>query len=714
MDNPSACGHGAAMAGMVTEILPPLREELILHPAPTAADGSPCWILSDPTRNHFFHINWLAFEILSRWHGASVTQIVQRIIEETPLTVRAEDVADVVKFLAHNHLLRSEHPAQSHHLAQIVQAQKGRWLHWLLHHYLFFRIPLTQPDFFLSRTLHWMDFFFSAAFSWFLFGVGVLALFLLLRQWDIFQATLLTHIVMTDFESYLITLIGVKGIHELGHAYTAKRYGCRIPTMGVAFLVLLPMLYTDTTEAWKLPYKKQRLAIALGGLKAEGALAVLSLLAWNLLPLGMAKEMAFWIATTSLSTTLAINLSPFMRFDGYFVFSDWLDLPNLHERSFQMGRWWLREFLFGLDVSPPELASSSRHLFFILFAFSTWLYRLLLFLGISLLVYHFFIKVVGIVLFLVEIGWFIVLPIWREVQMWPTLRPLARTPWRLPMIFIFLLMCVLVPWSHHVTAWALVQGEEMVRFYVSEDVSLEQMPVPQRGRVRQGEVLFVLQSPDIKRQQQLARLRMGSSAWEISAGGLNIESARRARMAQEEREHSVSTLTGLQATAARLILTAPFAGEMVDIPTDLAVGSWLRMGMHLGTLVDRTHLAVEAYLNEESIKRIHLGARGRFIPEIPEYSSLDVYLQQMDVSGVSQLDEPLLSSLTGGPIAVKMQKDLPVPEAALFRVRLQADAVSDWSPLRLRGTLHLEADPQSLLERWTQTVLMVLVREWEM
>ncbi|MEO5330481.1 MAG: HlyD family efflux transporter periplasmic adaptor subunit [Magnetococcus sp. YQC-5] len=707
-------GHDQAMAGMAPPPLPQLREELLLHPAPPDQDGSPAWTLADPTRNRFYRINWMAFEILARWPEGSIPQIVQRIEQETTLAISHDEVFEVAQFLASNHLLRPVHPEESRKLAQFAMTQKGHWLRWLLHHYLFFRIPLAQPDRFLNKTLPWVAPLFSKTFAWFIMGAGVMACFLLLRQWDSFQATLMTHLEMAGLLSYGITLMGVKSVHELGHAYTAKRYGCRVPTMGVAFLVLLPMLYTDTTEAWKLPHKKQRLAIVLGGIATEGALAVLALLAWNLLPPGTTKEMAFWMATTSLSTTLAINLSPFMRFDGYFVLSDWLDQPNLHERAFQMGRWRLREALFGLHAPPPESVSPALHRFLILFALGTWLYRLILFLGIAVLVYHFFIKLVGILLFMVEIGWFIALPIWREIKLWPGLRLSAHFPWRLPLLLIGFLVVLLAPWSSTVTAPALLQGEEMIHLYVPEAARLERMPVSRQGSIQQGEVLFVLNSPDLKRQQKLAMLRMSHSEWEMASAGLDTGWARRARIAHDERERTATTLAGLKATEAHLILTAPFAGEIMDVPPDLAEGVWLGTGAHLATLVNRTRLTVDAYLNEEALGRVQPGARGRFIPEVAEYPHLKVYLKQTDAFVVAELGEPLLASIHGGPIAVLNQQGVIVPEAALFRVRLQAETIPGWSPLRLRGTIHVEAKPQSLLERWSKTALMVLVREWEM
>src|SRR5690606_2711789 len=103
---------------------------------------------------------------------------------------------------------------------------------------------------------------------------------------------------------------------------------------------------------------------------------------------------------------------------GYFLLADFLQLPNLHARAFALARWHLREALFNLGESPPEQLSKRMQSGLILFAWATWIYRLFLFIGIALLVYHFFIKAMGIFLFAVEIAWFVLVPVWRETKEW--------------------------------------------------------------------------------------------------------------------------------------------------------------------------------------------------------------------------------------------------------------------------------------------------------
>ena len=105
---------------------------------------------------------------------------------------------------------------------------------------------------------------------------------------------------------------------------------------------------------------------------SELGLAAIATLAWCVLPDGSLRSGLFLLATSSWIITLGINASPFMRFDGYFLLSDWLDMANLHGRSFALARWWLRECLFGLGVPAPETFRPGRQRFLIVFAVATW------------------------------------------------------------------------------------------------------------------------------------------------------------------------------------------------------------------------------------------------------------------------------------------------------------------------------------------------------
>ena len=220
--------------------LPPLREELALLPGPALPDGQPSWTLHVPVRHLFFQIDWPSFEILRRWPLGDAQAIAADVTGETTLAVGAEDIATLLEFLRQNQLLQVA-PGQSGQLAASLAQRRGGRARRLLHNYLFFRIPLVRPDRWLGRWAGRLDFLYSRTFLRLTVIAGVMGLLSVYRSWESFSATLVDLMSWQGMLAYGLTLVSVKILHELGHGFTAKRYGCRVPTMGVAFMVLWPV-----------------------------------------------------------------------------------------------------------------------------------------------------------------------------------------------------------------------------------------------------------------------------------------------------------------------------------------------------------------------------------------------------------------------------------------------------------------------------------------
>jgi len=170
----------------------------------------------------------------------------------------------------------------------------------------------------------------------FIFIIGLIGLFFTARQWDQFTTTFMHFFTLEGFIFYAITLTLIKALHELGHAYTARHFGVRVPIIGVAFLVMFPILYTDTTDAWRLTDKRKRLLIDSGGIIVELSIAAISLFLWSFLPDGPARSAAFFAATTSWVLSLMVNLNPCMRFDGYYLLGDLFGIQNMQARGFEL------------------------------------------------------------------------------------------------------------------------------------------------------------------------------------------------------------------------------------------------------------------------------------------------------------------------------------------------------------------------------------------
>src|SRR5690348_17245631 len=300
-----------AVAPKRLTFLPDLREEIALHPGPAALDGSPTWTLHDPARNQFYRVGWREFEILSRWDAGDMARLIERVQRETTLDVEAEDVQEVAQFLAAHSLIADRSPEGTRQLIARSKRYKQHWAMWLFKNYLFLRLPLLRPDQWLDRLYPRIAWVYGATFRRAVIAAALLAIYLVARRWDAFRDTFSYLFSIEGAVYFALALTAMKVVHELGHAFTAKRYGCRVPSMGVAFIVMWPVLYTDVTESWKLASRRQRLAVGLAGVTAEMVCAVFATLLWSFLPDGPLRSAAFIIATSTWIATLLLNLSPF-------------------------------------------------------------------------------------------------------------------------------------------------------------------------------------------------------------------------------------------------------------------------------------------------------------------------------------------------------------------------------------------------------------------
>lgn len=696
-------------------MLPALRQELALYPGPAADNGAPTWSLHDPVRNLFFRIDWLTFELLARWHLGDPRAIQAAVARETPIQPEEADVLGVAHFLADNELAQRHDGAGSAWYRQQQAARRASPGAWLLHHYLFFRVPLWRPDAWLKRASPWVRPFFSRGFrllTLLALGIGLVEIS---RQWDGFVATLVDLVSWQGLVGYALTLVGVKFLHELGHAFTAKRYGCKVPAMGVAFLVLFPLAYTDVNEVWKLRDRRQRLAVGAAGILTELTLAAWATLAWAMLPDGLPRGAAFLLATTTWVSTVVINASPFMRFDGYFLLMDWLDMPNLHQRAFALGRWRLREWLFRLGEPVPEYLPPRRQRGVLLLAYVTWLYRLVVFGGIAALVYYVFPKPLGPFLAVVELGWFILLPVWRELKVWGAHLPrIVKSPraWLSLGLLGLILGVAVIPWDARIRSQGLLRPAEHFPLVAPGAAIVQSLPISHGQHVAAGQPLIELVAPDLGFQRQAAAARAASLQWQAAAAGVDASLRGQQGVIQAARGKVGAELAGIREEQARYTPTAPFAGRLYLSHPDLHPGAWVGKNEALGVLADTRRWLVETYLSEADLHRLRVGDRGRFYAETPDRAELPLRVARIDRDATRVLPEGILASTHGGALLVRETSHLLVPETALYRVTLTLEA--DYAPGRpqiLRGIVLLSGTPKSYLEETGRAARALFVRE---
>lgn len=693
--------------------LPALREDLRIAPAAPNRDGSPAWTLHDAAANRFFRIGFLEFAFLSRWRaGGDPAALLAQVRRETPLAAEPAQLAALDAFLRSQQLVRADGADDIARLVKAAAAARTSPAAWLLHHYLFFRVPLVHPQRFLARTLPAVGWVYSRGFAIATVVAALLGLMLAARQWDTFTHSLGASFGLDGLLGWIGALLVAKTLHELGHAYTATREGLRVSQMGIAFVVLWPMPYTDTGEAWKLADRGRRFRVAAAGIAAEFALAAWATLAWSLTSDGDLKSALFFLATTSWLLTLAVNASPFMRFDGYFLLSDALDLPNLHERSGALARAWLRRLLLGWDEPDPEVMSPRLRRGLVAFALVTWLVRLTVFVAIALAVYHFFFKLLGIVLFVVEIAWFIGRPVLQEMRVWRARRGETRMSRRIGAVLVLLVAGVALawPWRLPVRAEGWLHAERQQLVYSPLPARVAQVREP--GPVRAGELLALLDAPDV-------RGRAAQSAATVDALARSLDQTigradgheRRATIA-EQLAQAVAEHDAQRAELKRLELRAAFDGVLGDRDPQVQPGAWVNASQPIAMLHAPDSWVVDALIDQHAIDRLREGATARFHRRGRWEPPLAAQVVAIDGSRAQSLPHPMLAAEHGGRLpTVRLPDGQLAPRDGVYRVRLRVDLPAGTTMPVALGTAVIDAEPRSLLRDWTTLIAAVMVRE---
>ena len=696
--------------------LPALRPELELITGAASALGAPSWLVHDPLHNRFLQIDVATYETLKHWRGCRTRgELLGRVNGQQRVEIDSHGLDLLITFLYANRLT-TEAPADGwRSYAREHAGRQHSLFGTLVHNYLFFRVPLCRPQAILQRTLPLVRPLASVPVRLVLASLGLLGLYLVSREWDAFLATFQGYATWEGTLLLAVALVIVKAAHELGHAYTAVRYGCRVHSMGVAFVVMAPLLYTDVTDAWRLRDRRQRLAIDSAGIKVEIGIAAIALFLWAFLPEGPSRSLAFTLSVVSVFSRLAINLNPFMRFDGYYLLAELAGIDNLQSRAFELGRWKLREWLFGLGKPAPEALPRRLTAFLIVYAWLVWVYRLVLFVGIALLVYHYFFKLLGLILFAVEIVYFVARPIMNEIRSWMrerrTIVATRRSMVTLAGVAVAVVLC-LVPWSGRVEIPAVVESAQLQPIYPVRPARIVEVLVKHGDAVRAGDVLARLHSPDIEQEIELAQTKLRLARVQYGRRAADAEDRHSSIVLESEIGSLHTRLEGLEKEREQLELKAPFDGRIAEFDADLRPGRWVSPKDLIGIVSGEASLVARGYVAESDLWRIEPGSTGRFVPEVAARRSVPVRIEGVATSGAGEIEIADLASIHSGRIAVSHDESRRlVPATAQYLVRMKVLDAETTLELSVRGLVIAEGRRESQLARMWRQVVKVLLRE---
>ena len=314
------------------------------------------YVIKDPLALKYFRFKIEEYFLLQQFDGKQTLQDVKKAFERKyrPQTISIEDLTRFVAQLHEAGIIQIDSAEQAKVL--IRRRKKNRWRKvWsFLANILFIKIPIIDPERLLTGMYPYFRWIFTPDFI--TVSVDVDARWpspWSSASWKTFYAKL------PDFQSFFnwwtifsfwVCLAIVKIIHEFGHGLTAKHFGGEVHEMGILFLVLTPALYCDVTDSWLLPNKWKRIWISAAGIYVECFLASIATFVWWYSEPGLLNSLAMATMFICSVNTILFNANPLLRYDGYYVMADWLEIPNLRIKSTQFFAYLIQEKVLGLEI----------------------------------------------------------------------------------------------------------------------------------------------------------------------------------------------------------------------------------------------------------------------------------------------------------------------------------------------------------------------------
>ncbi|MBX3443742.1 MAG: HlyD family efflux transporter periplasmic adaptor subunit [Planctomyces sp.] len=492
-----------------------LRADLQIEPQIYAGELS--YVIKDPVSLNYFRFRPAEHDILRLLTGRTIDELRQAIERRQagPAPAR-EELERFLQSLAESGLVVFSGGGQGEmllaHARSVERAQRRSWMGSLL----YVKFPGVDPEPVLSRLYPLVKWMYRpwAVITALAFIAGTIAYNLVHADTLVerFREESLGQFFSAETLLWLWVAIGVsKVLHEFGHGLTCRHFGGECHDMGMLLLVFSPCLYCDASDAWTMPSKWRRMAISAGGIYVELLIASFASLVWWSTTNGVVHNIALALMTICSLNTFLLNANPLMRFDGYYLLSDLLEIPNLRGRAQAALQGWIDRTLLGLPPSgPTEPLTARRRVAFVMFAIAAWLYRWLLCISILWFFYHVLkphgLGNVSLVLAALVGCQLFVIPLWRTVMRVSRAasRPGGLKWGRLGLTTAIVAglgyAAVVVPVPRRVSAAFVLQARDQLPVQVPVAGRLESIEVRPGQTVQQGDVIARLSNPDLELQ----------------------------------------------------------------------------------------------------------------------------------------------------------------------------------------------------------------------
>jgi putative peptide zinc metalloprotease protein len=566
------------------QMLPSTRRPIPLRRRPDLVvrrieyQGIGSYVLKDPVGLKYHRLHAEQFGVLCLLDGTrNLDEIRNELIRQFPtLTVTLNDVQQLITDLHDKGLLQSQRFGQGAALLKHRRAQRAEKFWSFLRNVLYIRLPGWDPE----RVLTWMH----PRFSW-IYSPWVVALCLT----SIVASLLLVATEFSEFRRrlpefqqfftiknmvYLWITVGVtKVLHEFGHGLTCKHFGGECHQMGVMLLVFSPTLYCDVSDAWMMRDKWHRIYIGVAGMYVEAVLSSIAIFIWWNTNPGLLHYICLNVFFVSTVSTVIFNANPLMRYDGYFMLADFLEIPNLRPKADKMLSEKFSWYCLGIETRPDPFMPETGRLWFVVFAIAAAIYRWVIVFGITLFLYRvlkpYGLQSIGILLAVASLAAVV-------GNVFYTLYRIVSAPRNDPMdmrkvtitvsvVAALLVAALLVPLPLHEEMLFMVEPHDVAHVYAITPGRLTEVHVAPGDHVTKGQLLVRLTNREAEQKRKNLEMQRDAEKQDLELDHLLDDTAQE-RVAQTILAGIEKQLADYNRELAQLELRAPCDGYVVSAP----------------------------------------------------------------------------------------------------------------------------------------------------
>lgn len=688
----------------IAPLKPRLRSHLEIHRHHYR--GQLWYVLQDHSSQRHHRFSPAAYSFIGLFDGQhTVGEIWERTAaslgEETPTQ------NEVVQILAQLHAADALQCDVPPDIGELLLRHDRQFRHeWQsrLFNPLSWRFPLFDPEHILERLLPLARPLFGRTGAVLWLAVVSLAAALAAMHWSELNHDVTDRILTPQNLVWLWFLFPlVKILHELGHGIATKAFGGEVHEMGVLLVAFQPLPYVDASAASAFRSKRERILVGAAGMIVELFIAALALFLWLNVEAGVVRAIAYNIMFICGVSTVIFNANPLLRYDGYYILADYLEMPNLRSRASAHIRYLCEYHLFGRHEAISEPATSVERVWLTLYPITAFVYRIFVLATITLFVAGKF-AFLGVILALAGVVAWVIVPAIKTILYVcrsPQIRSVRRRAVFASVSIVLLIvgLIVWVPLPLRTRAEGVVWIPEQARLRAASDGFVERIVARPGTAVRRGDILIVCRDPQLTKHARVLESRLEELQTHHMA--LWLSDHKQAEIIKIEIAQVEESLARARERIAELTIRSRVDG-MFEVPEASRLpGRFVRQGTSLGYVLDASALTARVVVSQAEVELVRQRTQRIEMRLVNKPAkSFSTMIQREVPAATGQLPTNALGSQGGGSIAVDpldtqgvktiekiFQFDLVLPSSAginTFGGRVYVRFDHGWEPLVTR------------------------------